>query len=135
MDIRQAAAALDGNEYGEEGSPALFKAMKEAGLVALYGASDDIVVLNGAEHDETYDETIYFTPDGLLKNDCDDDDCPYFKKLKKLAATVNVKFGDGEYTFSMTTGMPHATFKIKEGDDPYCQGLVFALKDAIARPA
>lgn len=135
MDIREAAQALDGNEYGEEGSPELFKQMKEAGLIALYGYSDDVVIVNGAEHDETYSKTVYFTPDGLLRNDCEDDNCPYFKKLKKLAATVNVKFGDGDYTFSMTTDMPHATFKIKEGDYPYCQGLVFALKDAIARSA
>ncbi|MCS4089679.1 hypothetical protein [Rhizobium sp. BK176] len=135
MDIHEAAQALDGNEYGEEGSPELFKAMKDAGLLALYGYSDDSIILNGAEHDQVYDETLYFTPDGLLTNDCDHDGCPYFRKLKKLAATVNVKFGDGKYTFSMTTDMPHATFKIKEGNDPYCQGLVFALKDAVARPA
>jgi hypothetical protein len=135
MDIHEAARALDGNEYGQEGSPGLFKAMKDAGLLALYGYSDDVVILNGAEHDEAYDETLYFTPDGLLKNDCDDEDCPYFKKLKKLSATVNVKFGDEGYTFRMATDIPHASFTIKEGDYLYCQGVVFALKDAVARPA
>jgi hypothetical protein len=135
MDIHEAAKALDGNEYGEEGSPELFKAMKEAGLLALYGASDDIVMLNGADHDEAYDETLYFTPGGLLKNDCDDANCPHYKKLTKLAATVDVKFNDADYTIRISTQIPHAKFVIKEGDDLYCEGVVFALKDALARAA
>jgi hypothetical protein len=135
MDIHEAAAALDGNEYGEEGSPELFKGMKAAGLLAIYGSSDDIAVMNGAEHDEAYDRTLYFTPDGLLKSECEDHDCPYFKKLKKLAATVNVKFCEGDYTVHVSTDIPHAKFTIKEGNDNYCAGIVFALKDAIGRAA
>lgn len=133
MDIHEAAAALDGNEYGQEGSPDLFKAMKEAGLIAIYGASDDMAILNGAEHDEVYDEVLYFTPDGLLKNDCADDDCPYFRKLKKLAATVKVAYNDTNYAINISTEIPHAKFTIKEDDYSYCAGVVFALKDAVAR--
>ncbi|MCZ7861804.1 hypothetical protein O9X98_10470 [Agrobacterium salinitolerans] len=131
MDVHEAAAALDGNEYGNEGSPELFKAMKDAGLLAIYGASDDIAVLNGAEHDEAYGEVLYFTPDGMLKNDCDDDGCPYFKKEKKRAATVKVKYCEGDYTIKVSTDIPHAKFTIKEDGDNYCAGVVFALKDAV----
>ncbi|MBY3151105.1 hypothetical protein HFO56_01600 [Rhizobium laguerreae] len=135
MDIHEAAQELDGNEYGDEGSPELFKAMKEAGLLALYGSSDDLVILNGAEHDEAYGETLYFTPGGLLKNDCEDDDCPYFSKLLKLAAKVKVSFNNSDCTIAVTTEIPHATFSICEDDELYCKGIVFALKDAVGRPA
>jgi hypothetical protein len=131
MDIHEAAAALDGNQYGNEGSVELFKAMKNAGLLAIYGASDDIAILNGAQHDEAYGKTLYFTPAGILKNDRDDNDCPYFTKEKSRAATVNVKFCEGEYTVHVSTDIPHAKFTIKEDDDNYCAGIVFALKDAI----
>lgn len=39
----EAAEQLNGNEYRKEGSPTLFAAMKAAGLVAVYGASDDLM--------------------------------------------------------------------------------------------
>jgi hypothetical protein len=131
MDIHEAAAALDGNEYGQEGSPELFAAMKAAGLLAIYGSSDDIAVLNGAEHDEAYDETLYFTPDGLLKSDCSDKNCPYFRKLLKLAGKVDVSFDAIDCTIAVTTKIPHATFSIREDGDLYCKGIVFALRDAV----
>lgn len=134
MDYKQAAEALNGNQYGSEGNPELFAAMKDAGLIAIYGYSDDIAVINGFEHDEAYGKVLHFTPDGLLKNDCDDEDCPYFAKLRKLAATVNVDFDAPGFTIRITTDMPHASFVIKDDDDDYCQGIVFSLRNALARP-
>lgn len=34
------------------------------------------------------------------------------------------------YSWIYQTDIPHATFEIVEGDDPYCRGIVFALADA-----
>lgn len=128
----EAAAKLDGNEYHKEGSPALFAAMKAAGLVAVYGASDDLMELEGAIRDEIdcYDGgTAYLTSAGLLQNDCENDDCPHFAKLKKTAATINALWDSGGFSWRYETAIPHAKFIIKEDGENYCEGIVFALSD------
>lgn len=82
MSPKDAADALNGNEYRQEGSRELFAAMKAAGLVAVFGASDDLAELRGAINDEIGGFgglTIYLTPAGLLTNDCDNDQCPHFE--------------------------------------------------------
>jgi hypothetical protein len=122
----EAAAQMDGNEYGSEGSPELFAEMKTVGLVAVFGYSDDVTELRGAVHDETYSET-YFTPDGILQNQCEDG-CPYFKREAARAKLLKADFGDNGWTYE--TPIPHATFNIVEDGDHYGQGIVFALADA-----
>ncbi len=52
MDAASAAAKLDGKQYGDEGSSTLFAEMKEHGLVAVFGASDDLMEFRGAVYDE-----------------------------------------------------------------------------------
>jgi len=72
MDTKEAAAQLDGSQYGQEGSRELFAAMKAAGLVAVFGASDDLVEFRGAIDDEVGaygGTTIPLTSDGLLVNE------------------------------------------------------------------
>lgn len=136
MTPMEAAAKLDGNEYTEEGSREFFAEMKKAGLVAVYGASDDNMVFNGAIHDEVgcYNGgTAYLTSDGLLINECENDECPHFAKLKKLAATIDAVWGEDGYSWTYRTDIPHATFDIKEDGDTYCRGIVFALKDVTSK--
>lgn len=128
----EAAAALDGNEYRKEGSRELFVAMREAGLVAVYGASDDLMEFNGAIHDEVGcwgGGTAFLTSEGLLVNDCDNDNCPHFDKLKARAATIDAKWGEGGFSWRYATDIPHSTFLIKEDGEDYCEGIVFALAD------
>jgi len=140
MDIHEAAAALDGCEYGEEGSREFFAAMREAGLVAVFGASDDLMEFRGAEYDETGPGTVYFTPDGLLRDGCDNDRCSPGGKPRHLPATVTSIWCTDEddasgYSWRYRTDIPHAKFTVKEGDYLYCEGIVFALRDAVARPS
>jgi hypothetical protein len=84
MDMHEAAAALNGNEYGEEGSRQLWADMKASGLVAVYGASDDLTEFNGAIYDEcgASNQTEHrLTQKGLPYSDCiSGDECPYFAK-------------------------------------------------------
>jgi hypothetical protein len=132
MTPAEAAAALDGNEYGKEGSKELFAVMKAAGLVAVYGASDDLMEFEGAINDEVgcnNGGTAYLTNGGLVENDCDNDDCPHFERLKKTAATIHAKWDDGGFSWRYETKIPHVKFVIKEGDENYCEGIVFALAD------
>ena len=126
MNIHEAAAQLDGNQYGEEGSRELFAAMKDAGLVAVFGGSDDLMEFRGAIHDET-GSRAYITKDGLLENQCGNERCPYYAKAKASAAAIEALWNVGGFSWRYRTQIPHETFIIKEDEDNYCEGIVFAL--------
>lgn len=128
----EAAKQLDGNQYTKEGSKELFEAMKAAGLVAVFGASDDLIEFRGAVDDEGGawgGATAYLTNAGLLANDCDNDNCPHFAQLKRRAATIDAKWGERGFSWTYETAIPHAKFIIKEDGENYCEGIVFALAD------
>ena len=133
MDISEAAAALDGNEYGSEGSPGLFAKMKAANLVALFGYSDDNIELRGAEFDEVGvgDTTVLcFDQHGVLRNDCVNEQCPYFREIMNHAAKINVTSpGPDGGMFGYSTMIRHAPFKIMEDGDFYSAGIVISLDD------
>ncbi len=140
----EAAARLDGNEYAKEGSQALWAEMKAAGLVAVFGASDDLMEFRGAVNDEVgaYDGgEAFFTREGLLSldNKCAHHRCPYHlaevAKAEKTATTVKALWDPGDaLSWRMETTIPHAPFTIMEDDEPICIGLVFALDDVPATP-
>lgn len=139
MDVKAAADALNRNQYGEEGSDELFREMKESGLVAVFGASDDLMEFRGAIYDEigSFDGgTAYFDANGLLQNECDNDDCPHFERLKKQAKTIEARWcpegGDG-VSWDYVTSIPHAIFDIVEDEEIYCRGIVFQLANATAQ--
>lgn len=132
MTPQEAADQLNGGEYGEEGSKELFKAMAHAGLVAVYGASDDNMEFSGAINDEVgcYGGGMaYLNSDGLLQNDCSADDCPYFVEIKKTATTIKAVWCIGEFSWTFETTIPHVKFIINEDGEPFCEGIVFALAD------
>ena len=133
MTPAEAAARLDGNEYRKEGSKELFKAMKDAGLVAVYGASDDLMEFEGAISDEVgawNGGTAHLSRDGLIANECENDDCPHFKKaLESAPATIEAVWDVGGFSWQYDTAIPHAKFVIKEDGEDYCEGIVFALAD------
>ena len=131
MTKEEAAAALDGNQYGGEGSPELFARMKAARLVCLFGYSDDVIELRGFEDDERgAGETLHFTEAGWLQNSCEDERCPYFAAAAERASTVEVRDGGDEHgMFKFVTTIPHVVFKIMEDDDLYSSGIVFSLDE------
>jgi hypothetical protein len=136
MTPNELAAQLNGREYGHEITPDEARQAKADGLVVVFGYSDDNMELRGAidnEIDAYEGGTAYLTADGLLTNDCDNDDCPHFAKLKALAATIDAKFDSEGYTWTYETAIPHTTFEIVEGDEKYCRGIVFALADVAPR--
>lgn len=135
MDTKQAAAALDGNEYTKEGSRALFAEMKDAGLVAVFGASDDLMEFYGAIYDEVgaYDGgTAYLTQRGLFKATCEAENCPYEKALRETATPIDALWASGGFSWSYDTAIKHEKFVIFEDGEPYCEGIVFALSDVPA---
>lgn len=137
MTKEELAAKLNGREYRDELTTEEAAEAKAAGLVVVYGYSDDNMEFEGAIRDEIgcYEGgTAYLTSAGILVNDCDDDECPHFKKLKAKAATIEALWcaiEDGP-AWTYKTEIPHATFEITEEGSPFCRGIVFALADVKA---
>lgn len=132
MDIHEAAAIINGSEYRQEVPRDLRARLKDGGLVAIYGASDDLTEFDGAVHDEGYsgDDTEHrLTRRGLEVNKCNEGDrCPNWQ-----AGETNVRARwcppgfDGSWLIE--TPLPHATFDIMEDGEIYCRGVVIALTD------
>lgn len=134
MNAQELAALLDGRPYRQETNADERNAARAAGLVIVFGGSDDLVEFRGSIDDElgAYGgTTIYLTTAGLLKNECDSDDCPYHKRAERTAATIEAKWGSqaGAYSWIYETDIPHTTFDILDEGDKYCRGIVFALAD------
>lgn len=134
MDMHEAAAALNGSEYPDVGDGKLFAEMKQAGLIAVYGASDDLTEFNGAIYDEVgaSNQTEHrLTQKGLPYSDCESGHrCPYFEKwLETIPVAVTALWDHEGYSWYLKTDLPHATFDVVEDGDTYCRGLVIALAD------
>lgn len=134
MNAKDLAAQLNGIQYPVRIPKTLTDAAKAAGLVIVYGASDDLMEFEGAIYDErsAYEgTTAHLDSSGLLQNDCDNGECPHFEKLKEKAAKIEAVWDDGTgYSWTYKTDIPHETFEVlEEGCPPYCRGIVFALAD------
>lgn len=133
MTPKELAEKLTGNEYLEEISGELADEAKAAGLVVVFGQSDDLMEFRGAIDDElgAYDgTTAYLNNSGLLTNDCENNECPHFEKAKAKAVTIDALWAsEGGYSWTFSTKIPHETFEIVEDGEPYCRGIVFRLSD------
>lgn len=131
------AATLAGATYRNVLTREQAKVAKEAGLVIVYGQSDDLMEFDGAIYDEAgaYNGTVVMVdPKGLLpdRESIEDDDVlqDYFERKPKAATIEALWSSDGDYSWTFRTRIPHATFEITEDGEPYCRGIVFALEDA-----
>ncbi len=136
MTAKELAAMLSGREYGMEISREEEQQAKAAGLVVVYGYSDDNVELRGAIDAEVgaYDgTTIHITPEGLLEEPAcgiaENVECPYFAAAKSAAKTIDAVWGRGGTPWTFETGIPHETFTIFEDGEAFCKGIVFSMED------
>jgi len=138
MDAKKLAGMINGREYCEEITMDEEREAKAAGLVVAFGASDDLLELRGAIHDETYpSDSIGARVDakGLIPAfdniDGDDKDAlrDYFKRENGGAVIRATWEGEPGYSWIISTDVPHETFEIVEDGEPYCRGIVFALAD------
>lgn len=130
MTITELAELLNGREYRDEVTQEIRQQAIDAGLVIVYGASDDLMEFDGLMRDElsAYEgTTAYLTQNGLLQNDCENDDCPHYAKLKKSARTIEALWDKDGYSWVYQTTISHATFDIVEDGEKYCRGIVFEL--------
>ncbi len=134
------ASILNGREYRIEISDSEEALAKAAGLVVVFGASDDLMEFRGAIDDElsAYDgTTARVSPTGLIPSwesvDKEDEDAAeaYFKAKLGGYRKIEALWDPGEdYSWKFSTDIPHATFEIVEDGEPYCRGIVFKLADA-----
>lgn len=135
MTKEELAKMLDGMKYSfhiiTEKAKTL---MAGTDLVVVIGASDDLMEFRGAINDEVgcwKGGVVYLDGYGLIENDCDDHECPYFLKLCKKASFVHALWCyEPGISWTYKTDIPHATFNIMEDGDIYCRGIVFNLSDA-----
>lgn len=135
MTIQELAEKLNWYQYKNETTGDLEEGLsiidfaKQNRYVIAYWYSDDNVILDGVIDDEVsaFDGTrFYVNEDGLLNNDCSDEDCPYFEKKKNAAAFIDAKFNEnGVWEFE--TDIPHAIFDVMDGEELVCKWIVFCL--------
>jgi hypothetical protein len=133
MSIRdEIAAELDGTEYPVRITKELQKRANDAGVVIVYGASDDLMEIEGVISDEIgcHDGgTLYIHTLGIPENECDDDECPYFIAERDAAATIEALWDQDGYSWTYRTKIEHVTFEVVEDGEKYCRGIVFNLAD------
>lgn len=137
------AARLNGRQYLGEISGAEAQEAKAAGLVVVFGASDDVVEFAGAIDEELgaygggswevdrkglipdFDDLIDRSRSADIKNNLRD----YFQR-ENGGVAVTAKWDSDGYSWVIETDIPHATFDIMEDVDKFCRGIVFRLADA-----
>lgn len=137
MSKEEFAERLNGRQYREEITGEERTEARVAGLVVVYGASDDLMEFDGAIHDEfgCYDGgTALIDAQGLLDrekiDDEDDEAIADYVSRKKSAKQIEALWAkEGDYSWTYKTDIPHATFEIMEDDQPYCRGIVFSVAD------
>ncbi len=135
--IKEFAQLLNGREYKQEMTEEEKKAAREAGVVIVYGCSDDRTVFHGEIEGEVTTVnggTIYLTEDGLFE-DCPCD-CVHSRRAKEKAVSIQVKWCQGPYVWSYGTSIPHESFEIIDNQPAenlkFCQGMVFSLKQLVS---
>lgn len=115
---------------------------KDLGVVIAHGYSDDLCIFSGAWDDDycVYGEDgeftdIPITKNGILKNKCDDDKCPYFEKEKCAAAKISISpnfaITSSGPRWNLTSETIHSLMHavINEDGMPFTEVLIFYAKD------
>lgn len=145
MTKEEFAALLTGREYGKEITKAEEDQAKAAGLVVVFGYSDDGINLRGAIDDDVgaFDgTTMRVTPLGVLSewdadsmSDESDAEAYFLKKHAGFREIGACWASEGDYSWTFETDIPHATFEIVEDGGPFCRGIVIAFADVLSGAA
>lgn len=144
MNKEKFAAMLNGREYRYEITKDEAAQAKAAGLVVVYGASDDLMEFAGALYDEVGvyggGMALVDAKDVLDRDQIEDDDdeaIAEFVARSKTAQSIEALWNDSVSDASVPawtymTDIPHATFDVMDDGELYCRGIVFALADLTA---
>ncbi len=143
MNVTEIAQALDAMEYRADIGMDILTEARNANIVIVIGASDDLMEFYGAFRDEgnCYDGgTVLVDAKGVVPSvrpddldDGDDGDAEMLAYLmrKKSAGRIEALWADeaSQASWSYKTDIPHATFNVMEDGGVYCRAMVFALAD------
>lgn len=139
MTPTELAATLTGIEYPVRIPKEIEAAARAAGLVIVFGASDDLMEFRGAIHDEVgawNGATVRIDADGLvpdfdeivgIERDRKDRLRDYFRREGASKTIEALWCATDDCSWTYKTDIPHAVFVVKEDDDVYCRGIVFSL--------
>ena len=134
MNIKEVAGKLNGSNI-DKGLALTGVELLRLGVVVAYGQSDDLLQLRGAIADEygAYNGTeIKHNSNGVIKNLCDTEDCPYFLKEEREAKFyIKAEWDpkESDEIWLITTNIPHETFSIiNDENELWCKGIIFDIK-------
>ena len=127
VDLKVFAEKLNGRDYYDY--PQIPKDLAEFAdknnIVIVYGASDDLMEFEGAIYDEAgcFDGgKIYFDKNSVKENASN--------MIEAVWCDENRTDEEGfVIPWTYKTNIPHETFMIHDGNEPYCEGIVFKLND------
>ncbi len=129
MDIKEFAKSINSREYSyPQFTKEEIETAKENGFVIVYGASDDLMEFEGAICDEIacYDGGVAW----INKNRVTDAPICVGDKTVKAIWCGNEKDAGGRgITWTYETEIPHETFMVYAGREPYCRGIVFSIEN------
>lgn len=138
MNAKELANKLNGREYRSEITKEEIEAASKAGLLVVFGYSDDLVKLRGAVNDEVgaYDGTTFQVcalglvrkwTDFLETEPSEEDAIKYFEmKRSQSVITIVAKWG-GDPVWVIEANVEFAEFTIVEDGEPFCRGIVVSL--------
>lgn len=131
MDIKEFAKSISGKEYGyPQFTKEEIKTAKENGFIIVYGWSDDLIEFEGAIRDEggCYEGgKIYFNAYGICQDA--DNKGAYSNVITAIWCGGEKDSSGKKITWTYETEIPHETFMIYEGEEPFCRGIVFNIND------
>lgn len=132
MNIKEFAKSISGKEYGyPQFSKEEIEVAIENEFVIVYGASDDLMEFEGAIYDEIgcYDggATEIFRNGTVCE--CIESNYEKDQKNKIKSLWCEEEENGKPICWTYETEIPHETFMIYEGGEPYCRGIVFSIDD------
>lgn len=130
MTIKEVAAKLNGRKYGMELLPGEENELAKAGIVVVFGYSDDNVEFEGAVNSEIgcWNKIDIPLIDGKpFEAPRIDETCPLLGKLLLCAKYIHAEFCGEGWRFS--ADFPHEKFLIYEDGEIFGEGLVYSLDD------
>ena len=106
--------------------------LKDLNEVIVYAYSDDLLEFEGSIYDEVsaYNQIeVPITKEGIVYNQCESEECPYYVKQIKGLPKIKAEYTKG--TWKITAPFPHGKFTVYEhdGEIPYIEGILFNLDD------
>ena len=133
MDIKEFAKSISGKEYGyPQFTKDEIETAKENGFVIVYGCSDDLMEFEGAIRDEggCFDGgRVYFNKTEVCQDESDRSAFDNYSNSINAVWDGDMDENGKLITWTYETEIPHETFMIYEGGDPYCRGIVFSIDD------